>query len=56
MKQHGVKEGKEYVFLTAEKSRGTFDLNPNEHKELKALHKKDNLRDHMTNAELVFTM
>ena len=55
-KQRGVKEGREYAFLTAEISRGTFELNPNEHKELKALPKKDNLRDHMTNAELVFTM
>ena len=52
----GVKEGKEYAFLTAEISRGTFDLNPSEHKELKSLRKQDNLRDHMTNAELVFTM
>ncbi|GIK53460.1 MAG: phage antirepressor [Planctomycetota bacterium] len=55
-KQRGVKEGREYAFLTAEISRGTFGLNPNEHKELKTLRKKDNLRDHMTNAELVFTM
>lgn len=52
----GVQEGKEYAFLTAEISRGTFDLTPGKHKELKALRKKDNLRDHMSNAELVFTM
>lgn len=54
--QRGVKEGKEYAFLTAEISRGTFGINPKEHKDLKTLRKKDNLRDHMTNAELVFTM
>lgn len=52
----GVQAGKEYAFLTAEISRGTFGLTPNEHKELKTLRKKDNLRDHMSNAELVFTM
>lgn len=52
----GVQAGKEYAFLTAEISRGTFGLTPSEHKELKTLRKKDNLRDHMSNAELVFTM
>lgn len=54
--QRGVKEGQEYAFLTAEISRGSFGLTPQEHKERKALRWKDNLRDHMTNAELVFTM
>ncbi len=52
----GVQAGKEYAFLTAEISRGTFGLTPGQHKDLKALRKKDNLRDHMSNAELVFTM
>ena len=52
----GVQEGKEYAYLTAEISRGTFGVNPSEHKELKRLPKKQNLRDHMSNAELVFTM
>lgn len=52
----GVKAGKEYAFLTAEISRGTFDITPGKHKEIKSLRKKDNLRDHMSNAELVFTM
>lgn len=55
-KQRGVKEGKEFAFLTAEISRGTFGINPREHKEFKDLDKKHNLRDHMSNAELVFTM
>ena len=55
-KQRGVKEGKEFAFLTAEISRGTFGINPSEHKEFKDLDKKHNLRDHMSNAELVFTM
>ena len=52
----GVQAGKEYAVLTAEISRGTFGLSPGQHKDLKALRKKDNLRDHMSNAELVFTM
>ncbi|MCP4417797.1 MAG: Bro-N domain-containing protein [Chloroflexi bacterium] len=52
----GVKAGREYAFLTAEISRGTFGLNPGDHKKLKTLRKQDNLRDHMSNAELVFTM
>lgn len=54
--ERGVKEGKEYAFLTAEISRGTFGISPSEHKEYKDLQKKHNLRDHMSNAELVFTM
>ena len=52
----GVQAGREYAFLTAEISRGTFGLTPGKHKVLKSLRKKDNLRDHMSNAELVFTM
>jgi DNA-damage-inducible protein D len=52
----GVQAGKEYAVLTAEISRGTFGLSPGQHKDLKALRKKDHLRDHMSNAELVFTM
>jgi DNA-damage-inducible protein D len=54
--ERGVKEGKEYAFLTAEISRGAFGISPSEHKEYKDLQKKHNLRDHMSNAELVFTM
>lgn len=48
-------EGREYAFLTAEISRGTFGMNPSDHKKLKGL-KKQSLRDHMSSAELVFTM
>jgi hypothetical protein len=54
--QRGAKEGREYAFLTAEISRGTFGIIPSEDKEYKALKKNHNLRDHMSNAELVFTM
>lgn len=51
----GVKAGKEYSILTAEISRGTFGVAPSDHKTHKGL-KRENLRDHMTNLELIFTM
>lgn len=54
-KDRGVKEGIEYSILTAEISRATFGLAPSEYKEFKGL-KRENLRDHMTNLELIFTM
>lgn len=54
-KARGVKEGLEYAILTAEISRATFGLAPSEYKQLKGL-KRENLRDHMTNLELIFTM
>ena len=54
-KDRGVKEGVEYAILTNEISKGTFDITAGEHKKLKGL-KRQNLRDHMSNAELVFTM
>lgn len=53
--KRGVKEGHEYAILTAEIAKATFGLTPSEHKELKNLD-KENLRDHMTNFELIFTM
>ena len=51
----GVQEGKEHAILSAEISKATFGLNPTEHKQLKGLN-RENLRDHMTNLELIFTM
>ncbi len=54
-KNRGVKEGQEYAVLTAEIARGTFGLTPSQHAKLKGL-EKENLRDHMTNIELIFTM
>lgn len=53
--RHGVQEHKEYAVLTAEIARATFGLNPSEHKDLKGL-KRQNLRDHMTDLELIFSM
>ena len=56
-KERGVKEGKEYSILTAEISKATFGIAPTEYKNLKGLTKSsENLRDHMTDLELIFTM
>ncbi len=54
-KGRGVKEGQEYSILTAEIAKATFGLTPTEHKKFKSL-EAQNLRDHMTNMELIFTM
>ena len=54
-KERGVKEGREYAILTAEISRATFGITPSEYKKMKDL-KRENLRDHMTDLELIFTM
>ena len=53
-KSRDVKEGKEYSILTAEIAKATFGLTPSEHKNLKGL-ERQNLRDHMTTLELIFT-
>ena len=53
-KNRGVKEGQEYAILTATIAKGTFGLTPSEHSNIKGL-EKQNLRDHMTPLELVFT-
>jgi DNA-damage-inducible protein D len=56
-KKRGVKEGKEFAILTAEISKATFGLVPSDYKKLKGLTKpQENLRDHMTDLELIFTM
>ena len=57
-KARGVAEGREYAILTAEIARATFGVTPGDHKKLKGLEqaKSANLRDHMTDLELIFTM
>lgn len=56
-KRRGITEEKEYAILTAEISRATFGLTPSEYKNLKGLNgKNQNLRDHMDDLELIFTM
>ncbi|MCL5261007.1 MAG: Bro-N domain-containing protein [Gammaproteobacteria bacterium] len=54
-KEHGVKEAKEYEILTAEISKAAFDMTPSEYKKYKGL-KRENLRDHMNDLELIFSM
>ena len=54
-----MQEGKEYSILTAEIARATFGVMPGAHSKLKGLDKMktgNNLRDHMTDLELIFTM
>ena len=54
--KRGVKEGQEYSILTATIAKNTFGLTPTEHKEHKSLESpSQNLRDHMTPLELIFT-
>lgn len=53
--KRGVDQGLQYSILTAEIAKHTFGLKPSEHKQHKGL-KRENLRDHMTDLELIFTM
>ncbi len=54
-KKRGVKKEPEYAILTAEISKAAFGVTPSEYKGLKGL-KRENLRDHMTDLELIFSM
>lgn len=54
-KNRDVGDTPEYGILTAEISKATFGMTPSEYKNLKSL-KRENLRDHMTDLELIFTM
>lgn len=56
-KKRGITEEKDYAILTAEISKATFGMTPSEYKRFKGLTKKNqNLRDHMDDLELIFTM
>lgn len=54
-KKRNVGEDKEYAILTAEISKATFGMTPSEYKKFKGL-KRENLRDHMIDLELIFSM
>lgn len=54
-KKRGVREQREYAILTAEISKATFGMTPAEYVEFKRL-KRENLRDHMSDLELIFSM
>lgn len=53
--KRGVKEEKEFAILTSEIAKATFGMTPKEYRKLKGL-KRENLRDHMNDLELIFTM
>lgn len=53
--KRGVKIQRDYAILTAEISKATFGMTPSEYKKHKSL-RQENLRDHMTDLELIFSM
>ena len=53
--KRGITKQIEFAILTAEISKASFGLTPSEYKKLKGL-KNENLRDHMTDLELIFSM
>jgi hypothetical protein len=53
--KRGAEEQRDYEILTAEISKATFGITPSEYKKVKGL-KRENLRDHMDDFELIFTM
>jgi len=56
--ERGIQEHRDFAILTAEISKATFGVTPSEYKKLKQLPEKSkaNLRDHMDDLELIFTM
>lgn len=56
-KKRGITSESDFAILTAEISKATFGMTPSEYKEFKGLTKNNqNLRDHMDDLELIFTM
>ncbi len=53
--KRGAETGLDYAILTAEISKAAFGMTPSEYKDFKGL-ERENLRDHMTGLELIFTM
>ncbi|MBU4351970.1 MAG: Bro-N domain-containing protein [Nanoarchaeota archaeon] len=54
-----IKEKREFAILTDEINKATFEVSIKEHKQIKKLNpkfKNQNLRDHMTDLELIFNM
>ena len=55
--ERGISTERDFSILTAEIAKATFGITPSEHKDMKGLTRKnENLRDHMTDLELIFTM
>lgn len=57
-KERGIREQRDFAILTAEISKATFGMTPSEYKNIKNISEKSkiNLRDHMDDLELIFTM
>ena len=56
-KARGITEDRDFAILTAEISKATFGMTPSAYKAYKGLESPNqNLRDHMTDLELIFTM
>jgi DNA-damage-inducible protein D len=53
--KRGAQEDRDYEILTAEISKAAFGITPTEYKKIKGI-KRQNLRDHMDDFELIFTM
>ncbi len=54
-KKRGVESKADFSILTSEISKASFGMTPKEYRKLKGLD-KENLRDHMTGLELIFSM
>ena len=54
-KKRGVETKEDFAILTADISKATFGMTPSEYKKFKGL-KKENLRDHMNDLEIIFNM
>lgn len=54
-KKREVRREREYAILTAEIAKAAFGITPGKHKKIKGL-KRENLRDHMTDLEMIFSM
>lgn len=53
--KRGARQQRDYEILTGEISKASFGVTPSEYKKIKGL-KRENLRDHMDDFELIFTM
>jgi DNA-damage-inducible protein D len=54
-KSRGIQEDRDYSILTVEISKAAFGITPTEYKKVKGI-KRENLRDHMNDLELIFSM
>jgi len=54
-KKRNVGQAQEYAILTAEISKAAFGMTPSQYKKFKGI-KRENLRDHMDDLELIFSM